>query len=456
MKKTDSVPLYEEIYQSFKKDIQSGLLKSGQKIPSKRQLAYDLGVSVNTVDTAYSQLQSEGYITIVPKSGCYVAQLDPLQHIELKNENTKSEKISVTYDIDFSPSDVDLENFPYGLWRRLLKQSFDELDPFVLKSPEAQGDYALRSSICSYLSQSRNIESEPERLVIGNSTASLLRCICGMLGSTHVLASENPVYNMAYSIFSAMGKSCLSVSSESPDALIKKLNDTKADVFYVTPSHQFPLGHSLPLKTRIELLNWAALGDKRYIIEDDYDSEFRYGSKPLPPLKSMDKYGKVIYIGTFSKSIAPSVKLSYALLPPSLMKLYNEKGRLYLSSVSRLEQKTVCSFMSGGYFERHLNKMRGIYRKKRQLLVELLSRRGKIEILGENAGHHILIRIPGLSESRMVELARAERIRVYPISGYFIGDTPCQYRSSVLLGYGALTLSEIEEGVNRLIKVWQV
>lgn len=447
--------LYEQIYKSIKKDIQSGLLKSGQKLTSKRQLAYDLGVSINTVDAAYSQLQSEGYVNIIPKSGCYVANLDPLQNIELENEHFETKSHDFSYDIDFSPSDVDTENFPYALWRKLLRQSFDELDPFLLKSPDYQGDISLRSSICLYLSQSRNIEADPRHLIIGNSTAALLRCICGILGDTHTLASENPVYNTAYSIFSAIGGSCISIDAVNPGKLAKKLEETNADVFYVTPSHQFPLGHSLPLATRIELLNWAAKDD-RYIIEDDYDSEFRYSSKPLLPMKSMDKNGKVIYIGTFSKSISPSLKLSYALLPPSLIKPFLLKGRLYLSSVSRLEQNVVHSFMAGGYFERHLNRMRNIYRKKRLHLVSLLSQHSQVEILGENAGHHILIRIKGLSEDQMVELAKGEKIKVYPVSSYFIGDVSSRYESSVLLGYGALSEEKIEEGVRRLMKVWKV
>ncbi len=447
--------LYEQIYRSIKKDIQSGLLRSGQKLTSKRQLAYDLGVSINTVDAAYSQLQSEGYIIMRPKSGCYVAQLDVLQHVELESEYFETKNHDFTYDIDFSPSDVDTENFPYALWRKLLRQSFDEIDPFLLKSPDYQGDIALRKAICSYLSQSRNIEADPTHLVIGNSTAALLRCICGMLGDTHTLASENPVYNTAYSIFSAMGGACISVDADTPDKLVENLSKTDADIFYVTPSHQFPLGHSLPLAARIELLNWAA-NDDRYIIEDDYDSEFRYSSKPLLPIRSMDKNGKVIYIGTLSKAIAPSVRISYALLPPSLIKLFREKGRLYLSSVSRLEQNVVHSFMSSGSFERHLNRMRNIYRKKRQLLVSLLSQHHNIEILGENAGHHILIRIKGLSESEIVGLAREEKIRVYPVSSYFIGGVSAEYESSVLLGYGALSEKQIDEGIKRLIKAWNV
>lgn len=447
--------LYEQIYKSIKKDIQSGLLKSGQKLTSKRQLAYDLGVSINTVDAAYSQLQSEGYIIMRPKSGCYVAQLDPLQHIELESEHSEAKNHDFSYDIDFSPSDVDTENFPYALWRKLLRQSFDEIDPFLLKSPDSQGDLALRNSICAYLSQSRNIEADPAHLIIGNSTAALLRCICGMLGSTHTLASENPVYNTAYSIFSAMGGSCISIDAVSPSQLMQNLSKSDADIFYVTPSHQFPLGHSLPLATRIELLNWAAKDD-RYIIEDDYDSEFRYSSRPLLPIRSMDKNGKVIYIGTLSKAIAPSVRISYALLPPSLMKLFREKGRLYLSSVSRLEQNVVHSFMSGGSFERHLNRMRNIYCKKRQLLVSLLSQHKDVEILGENAGHHILIRIGGMSEDQLVTLAQQEKIKVYPVSSYFIGDVSQKYSSSVLLGYGALSEKQIDEGVKRLVKAWNV
>lgn len=448
------LPLYEQIYLAIKKEIQGGTLREKQKLPSKRNLAKELGVSVNTVDFAYSQLSSEGYIETVPKSGCYVKKIDRLQHIELESKPLALEHKGLGYEVDFSPSDVDKEHFPYCAWRKILKQSFDEMDDDILKSPPLQGDFALREAIAEYLRQSRSIECDSEQIIIGTGTSSLLRCICGIMEKDRIIATENPVYNDAYRIFQGMGRQCVPIYTANDEDVVKDLENSRAGAFYVTPSHQFPLGFSMPVSTRMSLLNWAGKG--RYIIEDDYDSEFRYTGRPLPPIKSMDKYGKVVYIGTFSKCIAPSLKISYALLPSELFKKYQKSGGVYISASSRLEQKVLCAFIKEGHFERHINKMRNLYGKKRNLLVSLLSKYKDIEIKGENAGHHILIGLKGLSEQKMITLAEKSGVKVYPVSDYFIGDIKNRYKSCVLLGYGALGMSDIEKGVENLARAWGI
>lgn len=448
------LPLYEQIYRAIKKDIQEGVLSENTKLPSKRQLSDQLGVSINTVDGALSRLQSEGYIEIKPKSGCYVTRINALQRLDIALPIEHRETGERNFEVDFSPADVEKEHFPYAVWRRILRQTFDENDGDILKYPDSQGDYGLRQAIALYLRQSRGIDCRAEQIIIGSGTSCLLRCICGIIDKSASVVTEDPVYNRAYNIFSGMGHTCRAISTEKSGEIRGKLEKTGGDVFYVTPSHQFPLGYSLPAPVRIELLNWAAEKEGRYIIEDDYDSEFRYGTKPLTPIKSMDKNEKTVYIGTFSKCIAPSVRISYALLPAPLLERYRKTGSVYLSAVSGMEQRAVREFITGGHFERHINRMRNIYAKKQKKLLECLGK--SVKIMGENAGHHILISLDKYSEQELLKRAADLSVKVYPVSGYFIGEVPEKYRSAVLLGYGALTEKDIEKGVSLLKKAWEI
>lgn len=432
--------LWEQLYGSLKDDIQNGVYGKDSRLPSRRAMAAKLGVSVNTVASAYGRLEDEGYIEARARSGYYVRGMETLIRLDIEPARPEPEKEG-QYEADFSPYQVDPEGFPYALWRKLLRQSFDESDPELLLPEPPKGDAALRKAVCAYLGQSRSIDCEPGSVIVGAGTGSLLRMLCGLLPEG-TIATENPVYGSANMIFRAMGRETRALDD------LEALGEADARAVYVTPSHQFPLGYSLPASERVALLNWAAGGGGRYIIEDDYDSEFRYSGRPLPPIKSLDRYGRVIYIGTFSKSIAPSLKISYAVLPGELIEKFDGT---YLSSVSRLEQKTLAAFINGGYFESHLNRMRSVYSRKRRLLAEIF---GDCEIFGENAGHHIIVRIPGKSESELVASAERNRIKVYPISAYFMGGVPEKYSGCVMLGYGALSEKEIARSGGRLRALW--
>jgi len=454
---TNKAPLYKQIYEWLKAEIQSKNYKPQDKIPSKRKLSEHLCVSINTIDTAYSQLIDEGYIVAIPKKGYFVCDIDEYHRINITlHETTQPREGKSNLKIDFSPSDIDHSAFPYKTWRNLFKSCFDEYDHSILKRTMAQGDMNLRRELVDFLHSSRGVNCDERQIVIGAGTESSLRTLSLVLSNNTAIALENPVYRKAYKTFEHMGHTILPIPIDDKGIEIKPLKDLANVAVYVTPSHQFPLGVSMPIGRRVELLNFANKMDGRFIIEDDYDSEFRYIRKPLPSLQSIDQNGRVIYVGTFSTSIAPSIRISYMVLPIALLKNYDKIYSEFGSEVSILEQRIVAKFIAEGNYEKHLNKMRKLYKDKRGHLIKELSIFGDdIKIVGESAGNHLLIKLTTKnSEKDMCKFAAEYGVKVYPISDYFIGAMLKKYENTFLLGYGALNKTEISEGVKLLYDAW--
>ena len=236
----------------------------------------------------------------------------------------------------------------------------------------------------------------------------------------------------------------------------EKLEECGADLAYVMPSHQFPLGSVMPIQRRQQLLAWAAKKEHRYLIEDDYDSEFRYKGKPIPSLQGFDSHDKVIYLGTFSKSLAPAIRISYMVLPVSLMHRYEERGRNFSVTVSRVDQKILEMFFREGHFERHLNRMRGVYRTKHDCLISEMKKLQHIcRIRGEHAGVHILVEMKnGMTEQEAVEAARKAGIKVYGLTEYCIQPLKDRDTATVLMGYATLSEEQMKEAVQLLAEVW--
>lgn len=450
--------LYVEIYEFIKKEITAGSLKHGEKLPSKRSLASHLAVSVNTVDTAYSQLVAEGYLEAIPKKGYFICEIETYlleQKDRIEEKNVKIAKTEAIK-IDFSPNAIDRRIFPYEAFRKIFKATFNEYDDNLLNKPDIQGELELRKALVDLLYRSRGVRCTAEQIIIGSGTDHLLQILGLLWGRKKFIALENPVYLKAYNIFEKMGNPVISVDIDEKGIQIEPLKNYSDVAVYVTPSHQFPLGMSMPIDRRIKLLNFANQKDESYVIEDDYDSEFRYNEKPLPSLQSIDNNGKVIYIGTFSKSIAPSIRISYMVLPEILLEQYLKIADAISSPVSSLEQKMIAAFIADGVFEKHVNKMRKVYKEKRIVLMNALKQWGdQVKITGENAGHHLLVQLNnGLTEAEMYQRALDCGVKVYPVSPYFIHGLPDNYRSMVLLGYGSLTDAEIHKGIDSLKKVW--
>ncbi|MDK2942346.1 MAG: GntR family transcriptional regulator / MocR family aminotransferase, partial [Acetobacterium sp.] len=406
--------LYVEIYEYLKREITDGNLKFGEKLPSKRSLASHLSVSVNTVDAAYGQLVAEGYLESSPKRGYFVCQIDT--YLLKQNNHVSEKKIKKpetrSVKIDFSPNAIDQRIFPYEAFRKIFKVTFNEYDSYLLNKPDLQGELELRKALVELLYRSRGVRCNEDQIIIGSGTSHLLQILGLLWGKNKSVVLENPVYLKAYHIFEKMGNPVISIDIDEKGIQIEPMKKFSDVAVYVTPSHQFPLGMSMPIDRRIRLLNFANQDQGNYIIEDDYDSEFRYNEKPLPSLQSIDNNGKVIYIGTFSKSIAPSFRISYMVLPEALLKAYLEIADAISSPVSSLEQKMIGAFISDGVFEKHVNKMRKVYKGKRIVLMNALKQWGdRVKITGENAGHHLLVQLDnGLTEEAMYTRALAQGV----------------------------------------------
>lgn len=452
------IPLYEQIYNYIKKDIQRGRIKSGEKLPSTRALSRHLEVSRSTVELAYEQLLSEGYVESEPCRGYFAAQIDELYQFGQETRSIAKPPAvkEQQYAYDFTPNGVDLNSFPYHVWRRLSRECLldDKAEMFRLGEP--QGEYGLRSAICDYLHQARGVNCQPDQIIVGAGNDYLLMLLTTIFGREHKVALENPTYKQAYRLFKNLSYEVCTVDMDERGMEIGKLTDSNADIAFVMPSHQYPLGIVMPIKRRMSLLKWADEQEGRYIIEDDYDSEFRYKGKPIPALQGYDSRDKVIYMGTFSKSIAPAIRMSYMVLPKPLMLLYQERSSFLNSTVSKVDQMILEKFLKEGYYERHLNKTRALYKNRHDMLLGCLkSLQDRCEISGENAGVHLLLHFHnGMTEEELMRLAGEKGVKVYGLSEYYIEPHQKDY-ATILLGYANMNEEKIKEAVQILDEVWK-
>lgn len=469
--KDDGSHLYEQIYNYIREDIRKGKLLYKEKLPSTRFLAGYLQVSRSTVELAYEQLLSEGYIESEPYRGYYVARVEDLYRIGESLTAVQTAKMPATEGIafDFSPNAIDMNYFPFGTWRKITKNILSQDNQGTFALGEAKGDLSLRETIARYLHASRGVNCSPEQIIVGAGNDYLLLLLRYVLGEKRIYAFENPTYRKAWRIFSLSAGKLVTVGSDENGIRVNELEKSNADTVYVMPSHQYPTGIAMPIGRRMELLNWAARKEDRYVIEDDYDSEFRYRGKPIPSLQASDGAGKVIYIGTFSKSIAPAIRVSYMVLPSKLLEQYERSCAFFSSTVSRIDQAVLNEFIGEGAFERHLNRMRKVYKEKHEILLEALKPFLKdFKLSGENAGLHVLLTDKrGRSEEELIEAAANMGVRVYgmsealveqktenTVSGRKRGER--QKAAVLLLGFGGLTKEQISEGMTRLKKAWSV
>ena len=460
LKPGSKIPLYEQIYEYIRAEIREGNIVSGEKLPSTRSLSRYLEVSRSTVELAYEQLLSEGYIEARPYRGFFVAQVEGLYQLSRQSRNEKhvSHKSEKQFRYDFTPNGVDLKSFPYNTWRKLSRECLmdDKAELFRLGCPK--GEYGLRNAISSYLHQARGVNCSPDQIIVGAGNDYLMMLLCAVIGTKHRIALENPTYKQAYRLFDNLSCKVCTVDMDEKGMRVDGLEKSGADIAVVMPSHQYPLGTVMPIKRRLELLEWANRSEKRYIIEDDYDSEFRYKGKPIPALQGYDGNGKVIYIGTFSKSIAPAIRMSYLVLPESLCKLYETRCGFINSTVSKVDQLILQKFIEDGYYERHLNKMRALYKSRHDtLLAALKSWKPDFRISGENAGVHLLLHFhDSRSEEELIGLAASGGIKVYGLSEYYVERKNEKPESVILLGYANMNEEKIKEAAGLLKKAWSM
>lgn len=457
LKSKDKMPLYEQLYLKIRGLITEGELAEGEKLPSERGLALNLQISRNTVTLAYEQLYAEGYVEVRPQSGYYVNKIDRInsekkeEFTDIKNESVNPEP---EYEYDFSPFSLCKESFPYRMWNRLYRQCMRDKGEELFDLGERQGDLELRVAIAKYLFGYRGLIIKPENMIIGAGTGYLLQLLEHLIDEKSIIAMENPTYMQAYRIFSSLNREVRPISLDENGIKVEELKRSEAKEVYLTPSHQFPTGVVMPIKRRKEILGWASEDKDRYIIEDDHDSEFRYKGLPIPPLKAIDTENKVVYLGTFSRTIAPAIRIGFMVLPDGLLKVYRKKLAFLACTVPRIDQAVLTEFILGGHYERHINKARKIYKSRHDKLISSLKVFGdKVKIMGGNAGMHLMVKFKlDMTEEEVVSRAEKSGIKLVGLSKHRIGENPEGGEAYILIGYGNISEDRIEEGIKILAK----
>ncbi len=437
LKKSPGVPLYEALYRCIREDILSGKLASGARLPSKRALAEHLEVSKVTVEGAYSQLLSEGFLRAQEKVGYFVEPVAPLHRAPAPTP--PPEQPPQSYPIDLT-ANAPAAGFPFSVWMRLQRQVMLDYGDSLLKPLPTQGYPELRQAIADHLAAFRNMQVDPEHIVIGAGTDFLYNLLIQLLGRDKVYAVEEPGYQKIRSIYDAGGVRWVPAEMDAEGVVPESL--ANAQLLHCSPSHHFPTGIVTTMARRRQLLQWASQGPDRYIIEDDYDSEFRFHAHPMPALQAMDRQGRVIYMNTFSKTLAPSIRISYMILPRALLTEFRSRLGFYACTVPSFEQYTLARFLSQGYFEKHLNRMRRFYRNRRNRLIELLTGAGlssRLTILEQDAGLHFLLRVETeLSDQALTALCASVGIRVQALSEFYHGPVPPESRHCLVVNYSGI------------------
>lgn len=460
LKQNDKIPLYEQLYKAIRADILSGVLIGNSKLPSKRQLAIHLKISTVTVETAYAQLVAEGYIWSKPKSGYFIQKITNRQNFPKLKENINEKQAEKTkkYKYDFQTNKVDTDCFPFSAWAKTLREVLTEHDFDLLQAPEPQGVLELRTQICQYLYSFRGITATPEQIVVGAGSEYLIGLLIKLLGRDKTYAIENPGYYRLHKGIIASGAQAIPISLDDNGLCENELYEKNPNIVYMTPSHHFPLGVVMSASRRAKVLEWVSGSNDRYLIEDDYDSEFRYASKPITALKTLDHDDRVIYINTFAKSLAPSLRIGYIVLPMPLVDLFQEKLGFYSSTVPSFEQYTLANFIKTGKLERHIARSRNLYKQRRDALINAIKKstlNDIIKISGEEAGLHLLFEVDnGMSEQQLIESAIKFDVRVYGLSSYYISDSINPPNSTVLLGYAGMSIDDINKAVQLLEQAW--
>ena len=453
-------PLYEQLYRAVRTDIMSGTLAGGTRLPSKRQLAANLRVSQITVETAYGQLLAEGYIVSEPRRGYFVQkQLTVPAQTQAPKAAAPHTHAAPADDCkyDFRTNIVDTECFPFATWARLSRSVLSEYSDRLLRATDPCGAAELREQITRYLYDFRGINISPDNILVGAGSEYLMHLVIQLLGRDRVYALENPGYRKLYQIFDVSGVAVRPLPLDKSGLRADALAASDASVVYLTPSHHFPLGTVMPAARRMEILRWASAAPDRYIIEDDYDSEFRYASRPIPALGEMDRAGRVVYVNTFAKSLSPALRIGYLVLPDALMARYHERFSLYSSTVPSFDQHTLAAFMRTGGFERHISRSRKVYQVRRDALMAALDRELADlphEVSRSEAGLHLLLHMRnGMLERELIERARAVGVRVYGLSAYYTPPVKPP-KATLVLGYAGLTERQIDEAAALLRQAW--
>ena len=456
--KQAGLSLYEQLYRRVKADILSGRLAAGEKLPSKRALAAHLEVSVITVKNAYEQLMAEGYLTGVEKKGYFVSAVLPSPAAVPASPEQPPPPREPVWFLDLATNSIAAEDFPFTVWARLMRQTILEQGTGLLRSTPPQGAWALRQAIAAHLRQFRAMEVTAEQIIVGAGTEVLYNLLVQLLGRDRLYGVEDPGYGKIAHIYRAAGAEVTALPLDEAGVSAEALRRSDADVVHISPSHHYPTGLVMPIARRQELLRWAQEVPARVILEDDYDSEFRFVGRPIPTLFSIDGGEQVVYLNTFSKTIAPSIRISYMILPPQLLARYRERLGFYACTVSSFEQYTLARFLEQGRYEQHLNRMRTRYRQKRDAVIDAIGSSplsGRVEVWEQDAGLHFLMHLhTELGDGALRQRAEAAGLRLALLSDYYSRpDTAPQH--ILVVNYAGIDMERLPEGLRRLAQIWE-
>lgn len=440
LKKAPGLPLYEALYRCIRGDILSGKLPAGERLPSKRALAQHLEVSKSTVEKAYDHLCDEGYILPVEKVGYFVEEGQTRAMPAPAPASAPAEENLPLLDLTANiPA-----RFPFSVWSRLQRQVLVDFDHQLLQPLPSIGCEALRRAIAQHLSGFRGMQVDPENIIIGAGTDHLYNLLPQLLGQDKIYALEEPGYEKIWRTYTAAGVQTCRAVMDSRGILPDSLGG--AQVLHFSPAHHFPTGTVTDMARRQQLLNWAD-GGENWIIEDDYDCEFRFRGHPMPALYGQSD--RVIYINSFSKSMAPSIRMGYMVLPPALTAVFREKLGFYTGTVSGFEQHTMARFLSEGHFEQHINRMRKFYKLQRNRLLEIIAscpQREKLTIEEADAGLHFLVKVDtNLSDEALVRYCADLGLKIRMLSSYYHGQPPEESLHRIVVNYSGLQDEDLEK-----------
>lgn len=455
---TDGDSLYEQLYRAIKADITDGNILPGTKLPSKRAFAKNLNISTITIENAYGQLMAEGYIYSLPKKGYFVSNIIPLakpkNNICVQSEaKAPDPKIFIA---DFISNRTIFSNFPFSIWSKLMREVMSEQSELLLTNPPAGGIFSLRQAIANHLYQFRGITISPDWIIIGAGTEYLYGLLIQLLGHNNVFAVEDPGHKKIAQVYKSNNVDCRFISLDKQGISMDQLNSSGANIIHLSPSHHYPTGIVTSISRRNELLEWASSKDSRYIIEDDYDCEFRLSGKPIPALQSIDSFGKVIYMNTFTKSLASTIRISYMVLPDSLLSLFYSKLGFYSCTVSNFEQLTLCKFIENGYFEKHINRMRNFYKNQRNLILEGIKEsplNSICHIKEQDAGLHFLLMVDtNIPDAQLIKKAASIGLGIGFLSQYYHNQTLAT-EHILVINYSGIEPDKISRAIGLLCKV---
>lgn len=445
-------PLYIQLYDSIREDILKGELRAGERLPSLRSLSKSLSISITTAQLSYNQLLVEGYINSKPQSGYYIAEVSTSKQ-KLPNTSVSASEQDEEQ-ISNNPYICDEECFDFVKWKKCTSTVFNDFSQLLLYESDPQGEILLRQEIAKYVYSQRGVKCSPAQIVIGAGTQQITSHLCRILSKMNInhVSLESPGYLPVQSMLQDNGFALSHIPVGKNGIGVDKLPINIASAVYVSPSNQFPTGAVMPAGRRHQLLDWATDNDS-FIIEDDYDSELRYFGKPVPALKSLDKNDNVVYLGSFSSTLFPAIKIAYMVLPKTMSQIFQQIKGQYTQTCSKAEQLTLALFMAKGYYYTGIKKLRNLYAQKLSLTLQCFENYGSKDIIPINSqsGINMTIKIrTKKSAEKLCSDAKSLGLQMIPLS-----ELTDQETTSLIFYYSKLPLDKIESSIQQLLKLWQ-